>query len=247
MRGRPASRVAGLIVAVAALFPRAQAVRADDVLVVSPDVMAGFEEYKKRKKPMYFAVSADGLVYWYIYCPERQCDTIRDYRRRAIDECEKAGGTDCRIFAIGEDIEVDFRIGDPAAMVPARITPCVAEAVAADTAAGAIVQGLRPGECDDFNRYRFYDHFKAFATTDFAKYRSTWGWSYRYDTPAEAIRNALEQCDQGRKDLGIPDDCEIFAIGGIVVYGMSEAELRAAAEVYKTNRDAANAELPPGD
>ncbi len=247
MRCRPSLLVAGLIAVIAASALRSQEARADEPLVVSPDVMAGFEEYKHRKKPIYFAVSADGLIYSYFYCSERQCDTARNYRRLAIEECEKLGGADCRIFAVGDEIQVEYRLGDPSTMVPATFTPCAVEAVATDSAEGAIVAALRPGECSDFRRYGYYDHFKAFASTDIEKYRNTWGWSYRYKSPGEAMKRALEECMKIRKEKSLPDPCQVFAIGGIVVHGMTEAELRAAADVYEKNKDATNADLPGGE
>src|SRR5215510_670643 len=98
--------------------------RADDALVVSPDVMKAFAEYKAAQRPLFFAVSADGFNSGYIYCTGAACDTSPKTRRLAIEQCEMAGGIDCRIFAAGTDIQVDYRVGDPATMVPAKVPPC---------------------------------------------------------------------------------------------------------------------------
>jgi hypothetical protein len=108
------------------------------------------------------------------------------------------------------------------------------------------VATLRPSECSDFRRFGHYDDFKAFATTDLHKRRSAWGWSSRHGSPDEAIKSALEQCAISQKELSVSERCAIFAIGDIVIEGMTEAEQRAAADVYRKKRDATNADLPGG-
>lgn len=234
------SWLAGVLAGVAAL-----AARGDEPLVVSPDVMKSFAEYKQRTRPLYFAVSADGLFSWYIYCPERQCDMTRNYRRLAIDGCEKSGGSDCRILAVGSEIQVDYRVGDPAAMTPApaKSTPCGAAENESDAAAAAGVARLNPRACGNYRAYRNYEHFKAFAGADIGMPRGTWSWASRHKTPQEAVKGALARCEEGRKEFAVAAECRVFAIGDIVVDGMSDAELRRAMAAYKENRDATNADL----
>jgi hypothetical protein len=47
------------------------------------------------------------------------------------------------------------------------------------------------------------------------------------------------------ESLAMSGRCELFALGDIVVRGMTESQQRAAAEIYRRNKDATNADLPP--
>jgi hypothetical protein len=120
-------RLAGLIVAAAAFASHLQEARADEPLVVSPEVMADFAQYKARKKPLYFAVSKDGLTSWYSYCLDYNCQETQSYRMEAIKRCEGQAGSACMIFAVEDEIQVDYRVGDAATMVAAPIKPCEIE------------------------------------------------------------------------------------------------------------------------
>jgi hypothetical protein len=55
----------------------------------------------------------------------------------------------------------------------------------------------------------------------------------------------MEQCEASKKSLAVSDPCGLFALGDVVVRGMTEFEQRAAVEIYKKNEDATNADLPP--
>ena len=237
--------LAALIAAMAAFASRGQVTQADEPLVVSPDVMADFALYKSRTKPLYFAVSSDGLFSWYTYCIDYNCQAAQGYRREVIKDCEEEGGTDCVIFAVGDEVQVEFRVGDPATMVAAPATRCAIDTLVSNTAVSAIVAPLRPGVCSSFRRFGYLDDFKAFAASDPAKFRSARGWGSRYASPEEAMKIAMEQCAKSQKELSISEPCELFVIGDIVVRGMSEAERRAAAEVNRKNKDATNVDLPP--
>lgn len=243
MRRRLPLLLAGLMAATMAFASRLPGTRAEEPLVVSPEVIAEFADYMARRKPLYFAVSSDGLFSWYMYCLDYNCQPAQTNRRMTIDRCEQRSGVDCVIFASGEEIQVDYRVGDPATMAPANTKPCEIEAFAAGSTAVAAVAALRAGECSDLRRFGYYDDFKAFATTDPRKFRNAWGWSYRYGSPEDAMKAALEQCAKLQKELSVADPCAVFAIGDIVIDGMAEADRRAAAETYKKNRDATNADL----
>ncbi len=246
MRCRLPLVLAGFIVAMALFASRSPETRADEALVVSPDVMTDFAEYKARRKPMYFAVSKDGLFSWYTYCEGYNCQAAaQSYRHDVIARCEDESGTDCVIFAAGDEVQVEYRVGDPATMAPANAAPCAVDTVAAGSAAGAVVAALHRRTCSAFRRYGYYDDFKAYAASDPAKFRVASGWGYRHDTAEGAIRTAMEQCAKSQKVLAISDPCELFAIGDIVVRGMGAAEQRAATEIYKKSKDATNADLPP--
>jgi hypothetical protein len=238
--------LAGVIAILAVLTPPPSQPRADEPLIVSPDVMKDFALYKALRKPLYFAVSKDGLFDWYSSCEAYNCQTDQTYRRQAAAECEKEGGAECVIFAVGNDLQVEYRVGDPATMVAAKGTPCTIDGIAAASPAGAIVAQLRPGACSEYRRYGYYGDFKAYASSDPLKSRVARGWSLRYGNPDDAVKEAMDECEKSRKSWGSSDPCELFAIGDIIVRGMTDAQKRAAAEVYKKNKDATNADLPPG-
>jgi hypothetical protein len=249
MRIRPALLLlaAGVVAALLGGAVSIEGARAEEPLVVSPEVMASFAEYKARQRPMYFAVSSDGLFSWYSYCVDPTCGGEQKYRREAVEACEREGGSDCLLFAIRHDIQVEYRVGDPATIVPATARPCEIETFAAGAAAGAAVASLRPGACSDFRRFGHLADFKAFATSDPLKLRSARGWSFRYKSPDDAMKGALAQCAKSQTALSVSEPCQLFAIGDIVVHGMTEAEQRAALEAYRTNKDATNADLAPGN
>jgi len=246
MRGRLPLLLAGLIAAMAAFVSRSPETWADEALVISPDVMADFAEYKARRKPLYFAVSKDGLFSWYTYCMDYNCQAAtQSYRREVIVNCEEEGGTECVILAVGDEVQIEYHVGDRATMVPANAAPCAVDTIAAGSAASAMVAAFRGRTCGAFRRYGYYADFKAYAASDPAKFRVASGWGYRHDSAEGAIKTAMDQCAKSQKVLAVSDPCELFAIGDIVVRGMSAAEQRAATEVYKKNKDATNADLPP--
>lgn len=85
---------------------------ADEVLEVSPQVVAFFNgEYKRLHRPKAIAVSADGFHFGYSYCPERYgCRLTPSARDLAMQACAQSGGQRCRVFAVDDDIEIDYRV-----------------------------------------------------------------------------------------------------------------------------------------
>jgi hypothetical protein len=100
--------LAAAILACAASLPTP--LRADEVVLIAPQVWQGFEDYKRQKQPKIFAVSADGLTYGYSYCPEYRCRLTPDARSLALASCAKSGGRACFVFAVGTDIEVPYKV-----------------------------------------------------------------------------------------------------------------------------------------
>jgi len=127
---------AALAVAVIAASP---ALADEAVLVVSPKVIDFYNgAYKGLKPPRAIAVAADGLHFGYSYCPEYRCYIIPSARDLAMQACVKAGGQGCRVFAVDDDIEVNYRVMDlsdllsalgrgtaPKEAPPASTQPCV--------------------------------------------------------------------------------------------------------------------------
>jgi hypothetical protein len=88
------------------------AARADEApVVLYPFVWEGYQEYSALRHPSAFAVSRDGSVYGYSYCPERRCKFNRD-KKVALESCAENGGEDCMIFAIERDIQVAYQVLD---------------------------------------------------------------------------------------------------------------------------------------
>src|SRR5262249_13862808 len=191
------------------------------------------------------AVSPDGFFSWWSSCMDYNCQATQSYRQEAIEHCEHESGTDCVILAVGNVAQLEYRVGDPATMTAAKPTPCTVDAIAADSAAGAIVALFRPAACSDFRSFGHSADFKAFATTDPAKFKVARGWATRYGSADEAIKEAVAECAKNVEELALSDSCELFAVGDIVVRGMSEAEKRAATELYRKNKNATNADLRP--
>jgi hypothetical protein len=112
---------------------------ADDVLLVSPKIMEFYNgTYQGLKPPRAMAVAADGRHMGYSYCPEHRCYMTPSARDLAMQACVKTGGQGCRIFAIDDDIEANYRVMDPSDLLspsasivmpkttpPAATQPCV--------------------------------------------------------------------------------------------------------------------------
>jgi hypothetical protein len=89
------------------------------VLMVSPKVIEFYNgAYKSLKPPRAIAVADDGFHFGYSYCPEYRCTMNPTARNLAMQGCVKGGGRGCRIFAIGDDIKVNYRVMDHSDLRP---------------------------------------------------------------------------------------------------------------------------------
>lgn len=130
------AKCTALIVAVIAASP---ALADEAVLAVSPKIIEFYNgAYKSLKPPRAIAVAADGLHFGYSYCPEYRCYIVPSARDLAMQACVKAGGRGCRVFAVDDDIKVNYRVMDlsdllstlgrtvvPKEATPAPTRPCV--------------------------------------------------------------------------------------------------------------------------
>jgi len=130
--------IGATLAAVVLLAPGVAA--ADDVFLVSPEVMEFFNgEYKSLNSPRAMAVSADGYHIGYSACPSHRCRMLPSARDLAMQACFSAGGLGCRIFAVGDDIQVEYRVMDvatrtePAPSVPKEPPPQLAQPCASKT------------------------------------------------------------------------------------------------------------------
>lgn len=93
---------------------------------------------------------------------------------------------------------------------------------------------------NDFEIYKTRSHFKAFATSPGGPAEAFgFGSSWSSGTVGEAITTALKRC---REKIRF-GDCQLYAIGGILVAGMSAEELEKAKAAYIANPEATNADL----
>lgn len=82
-----------------------------DVMLVSPDVISFYEgKYSSLMRPGAMAVSGDGLYVGYSLCAEINCMMYPSATDLALQACMKAGGRGCRIFAVGDEIKVKYRV-----------------------------------------------------------------------------------------------------------------------------------------
>ena len=118
------------------------AIAGGDTLMISPEVNAFFNgAYENLNPPRAIAVSADGFHFGYSYCPDHRCYMIPSARNLAMQACAQAGGLRCRIFAVDDDLQVEYRVMDiatgtqPARVLPKEPTPQVTQPCANKTQA----------------------------------------------------------------------------------------------------------------
>ncbi len=81
------------------------------VVRVSPAVWSLYQRYAAESFPLYFAVSADGEVGTYNYCPDTRCENEMTWgRRNALSNCSQHGGKNCQIFAFKGTIGVPYEV-----------------------------------------------------------------------------------------------------------------------------------------
>jgi hypothetical protein len=216
-----AGRILGLALAsviLAAAFG-AKPSAADEALVISPQVFEYYEEtYLRNKRPGAMAVSADGSRAGYSYCPDYRCKLNPSARNLALRSCAKAGGSDCRIFAVGRDIVVDYRVED---------------SLNADALMKTLLDAAR-----DASKPRY----GAFA---YSKKTNLFGTAAKMDSAATARERALDRCDADDCEIVVefgPLACAAYGIGTIGGAYASESTEFATKRALSARCDA----LPDG-
>ena len=77
-----------------------------------------------------------------------------------------------------------------------------------------------------FIRYRSQPHQKAMVLAGDVEGEWTFGTGYAWSTPGEAIDKAFEVCHSRKKDLSVPAECRLYAVGNEIVEGNAELEAR---------------------
>lgn len=61
-------------------------------------------------RPGIFVITPDGLGATYRYCPDTRCRTTMNMQTKALQDCEKEYGVECVLFAVRDEIRVQYEI-----------------------------------------------------------------------------------------------------------------------------------------
>ena len=114
--------------------------------------------------------------------------------------------------------------------------------VGAEDAGGRVM--LSGAARGDFAGYSTSGHYRAFATSPgHGQSDVTWGYAYNASTVDRAVMEALNACKEGYGQVHVFGDCRLYAVGDIIVQGMSATEREAAMTFYRSNPKATTADL----
>ncbi len=103
------SIVAGAVCA-ALMAPSA---RADTQYWIDSEVWAAYQRYANAvgsTRPGAFAITEDGHSFWYVKCRTTRCAGSTTYRHDAKHACEKEYSIPCIVFALRQEILVEYAI-----------------------------------------------------------------------------------------------------------------------------------------
>ncbi|WP_119302437.1 hypothetical protein [Dongia deserti] len=107
----------------AALLSRGAAA---ETYVIDSGVWGAYQEYLKKigkgVRPGAFAISKDGQSAFYTWCPDTRCRTRTTYNKEVLDYCGQTYGTECVLFAVRDEIKVQYEIASAAPSVPSLST-----------------------------------------------------------------------------------------------------------------------------
>jgi hypothetical protein len=131
--------ILGLLLAVSLAMPDRAA--AAEKYLIDSQVWGGYQQYLRNigngNKPGAFAISKDGRSAFYSWCQDIRCVAGPTYSQDALSACEREYGTDCVVFAVRDDIKVEYEIVanapsaassgqlEPAPMTKIAVTPDV--------------------------------------------------------------------------------------------------------------------------
>lgn len=88
--------------------------RADETYLISGEIWDYYQGYLDKighgRRPGAFAITTDGLGASYSWCDQQRCRTNMNLSTEVRQDCEKAYETDCVIFAIRDEIRVQYEI-----------------------------------------------------------------------------------------------------------------------------------------
>jgi len=100
---------------------------------IDPQVWGWYQQYLRNigngNKPGAFAISKDGRSAFYSWCEDIRCVAGPTYSQDALNACERRYDTECVVFAVRDDIKVDYEIlastaepSPPPQLAPAPVT-----------------------------------------------------------------------------------------------------------------------------
>jgi len=122
--------IGALAVALAMLSGTARA----ETYRIDHEVWGWYQKYLRNigngTKPGAFAITKDGQGAYYSWCQDIRCVAGTTYSHDAVSACERHFETDCVVFAVRDDIRVEYEIiggapgasADVAALAPAPVT-----------------------------------------------------------------------------------------------------------------------------
>ncbi len=197
---------------------------------ISNEVWGWYQKYLGNigngKRPGAFVISKDGENAYYTWCPDTRCMGGLTYSQESLNRCEQEYDTDCVVFAVRDDIKVEYEI---AAAAPAATDQAAVAPQASGIAKLRISSALRAdverylSNSNSFGSayYRFLalSHAGDKIGTSNCKKMTTWlsdgcaGMNNPYDG---AKRVALQAC-------GNPNECRLIFEGSTKI-GVFEIE-----------------------
>ena len=111
---------------------------------IDGQVWGWYQQYLRNigngNKPGAFAISTDGKSAFYSWCQDIRCVAGPTYSQDALNACERHYDTECVVFAVRDDIKVEYEIvagtaepSPPPQLAPAAVTTiAIAPAVQAE-------------------------------------------------------------------------------------------------------------------
>ena len=85
---------------------------------ISNEVWGWYQKYlgniSNGKRPGAFVISKDGESAYYTWCPDTRCMGGLTYSQESLNRCEQEYDTDCVVFAVRDDIKVDYEVASAA-------------------------------------------------------------------------------------------------------------------------------------
>lgn len=102
----------GLALAVALAMP--SRVEATPKYVIDGQVWGWYQQYLRNiangNRPGAFVITRDGQSAFYTWCREIRCMAGPTYSQDALNHCEREFGEECVVFAVRDEIKVDYEI-----------------------------------------------------------------------------------------------------------------------------------------
>ncbi len=100
---------------------------------IDSEIWGGYQVYLRSiangNKPGAFAITEDGRNAFYTWCEGTRCVAGTTYSHDAVSNCEQEYGRNCVVFAIRDEIQVEYEIigratvtADPPELEPAPVT-----------------------------------------------------------------------------------------------------------------------------